>query len=211
MLSRNKKSNKGITEQLVISFFFASIIYLVIHFTISDKIQNYVNIVNMVSIEQEDIKYPSVSFNSVKKQLINYPLWGTKFGTLEIESVGITQPIYQGDSLDILKYGVGHFSGSLFPGEGGSIIFAGHNNRQYLYNLPKVNVGDLIKVNTIYGNFTYKIYETKIIHAKDNDAFPFYRDREVLMIYTCYPVNTIGHKTHRFLVYAEKIGESYEK
>ena len=68
-----------------------------------------------------------------------------------------------------------------------------------------------IIVTTTYGVFKYKIYETRVIDAKDNNAFPFLYDQEILMIYTCYPVNTVGHKTHRFLVYAKKVGESFEK
>ena len=211
MLSSKKKDNKEIAEQIVVSFFFTSIIYLIIHFICFDEIYKYLNLINMISIEQKDIEYPSVTYDSISKRLKDYPLWSTEFGTLVIPSVNINLPIYQGDSLDILKYGIGHYSASLFPGEGGSIIFAGHNNIGFLYSLPEVKIDDLIEVKTTYGKFTYKIYETKIINEKDNDAFPFYQDKEVLMVYTCYPVNTLGHKTKRFLVYAIKVGESFEK
>ena len=212
-MHKRKKKNvvKEITEQIVISFFFISVIILIIHFLFMDKIGTYINIINMVSIKQEDIKYPDVKFDNVSKRLIDYPLWGNQFATLEIESVNIKQPIYQGDTLDILKYGIGHYSGSLFPGEGGSIILAGHNTRAFLYHLPEVKKDDLIHIKATYGSFTYKVYDTKVIFHSDNDAFPFYTDKEVLMIYTCYPVNTIGHKTNRFVVYAEKVGETYEK
>ena len=209
-LKRNVK--KEITEQLVISFFFVSIIILTIHFFFIDKINTCLNIINMISIDQKDtIINSEVKFDTLSKRLKDYPLWGSEFGTITISSVDINLPIYQGDTLDIIKYGIGHFSGSLFPGEGGTIILAGHNTRQFLYHLPDVKIDDEIVVKTTYGTFSYKIYETKIIDAKDNDAFPFYKDKEVLMIYTCYPVNTIGHKTKRFLVYANKVGSEYEK
>ena len=165
----------------------------------------------MISIEQKEVEYQEVKFDSISKRLIDYPLWGSEFAVLAIPNVDIKQKVYQGDTLDILKYGVGHFSGSLFFGEGGSIILAGHNNIGYLYNLPKVKKDDLIYVDAKYGKFTYKVFDTKIIDHSDNLSFTFYNDREVLMIYTCYPVNTIGHKTKRFLVYAEKVGETYEK
>ena len=213
MLKKKKKRTIEITEQLVISFFFTSIIYLIIHFTLSDKIYTYLNIINMVTIEQTNITYPSVKFDSISKRLKDYPLWGTEFGTLNISSVNIRLPIYQGDSLDILKYGVGHFTGSLFPGEGGSIILAGHNNKGFLYHLPEVKIDDEIIIDTIYGHFTYKVVNTKIIKAKDNEEedFPYTDEKELLMIYTCYPVNTISNKKHRFVVYAEKVGETYEK
>ena len=211
MHKKEKKSSKGITEQLVISFFFTSILYLIIYYTLSDKIHDYLNIINMVTIEQENIKYPSVEYDKLTKRLNSYPLWNTEFATLEISSVNIKLPVYQGDSLDILKYGIGHFSGSFFPGEGGSIILAGHNTKKFLYHLPEVKIGDEIKVKTTYGVFNYQITSTNIIDASDNDAFIYTENKELLMIYTCYPVNTLGHKTKRFLVYAELVGVSYEE
>lgn len=206
-----KSNKKEITEQFVISFFFTAFIYLIIHLLFSEQIYTYLNIINMITIEQVDVTYPSVSFDKVTKKLNDYPLWGNEFGTIEIKSIDLKMPIYQGDTLDILKYGIGHFSGSFFPGEGGSIIFAGHNNKGFLYHLPEVKINDEIIVKTTYGTFTYKVFDEKIIKAKDNDAFTFTKEKEILMIYTCYPVNTVGHKTKRFLVYAEKVGETYEK
>ena len=212
MHNKKKKNAIGeITEQLVISLFFTSVFILLIHFLFIEKINSYLNIINMITIEEKDIKYPEVKFDKLSKKLIEYPLWGSEFAKLEIPSVNINQSIYQGDTLDILKYGVGHYSGSLFFGEGGSIILAGHNNHGYLYHLPEVKKDDLIYIKANYGTFTYKVFDTKVIFHSDNDAFPFYNDEEVLMIYTCYPVNTIGHKTHRFVVYAKKVGETYEK
>ena len=208
---RKRNVLKEITEQLVISFFFISVIIVLINIFYLEKINTFLNIVNMISIEEKDVVYSEVKFDSVSKRLKDYPLWGTEFGTISIPSVNINLPIYQGDTLDIIKYGIGHFSGSLFPGEGGTIIFAGHNTRQFLYHLPEVKKGDEITVKTTYGTFNYQVYETRVIDAKDNDAFPFYKDKEVLMIYTCYPVNTIGHKTKRFLVYANKVSSEYEK
>lgn len=212
MLNKKKRNIlKEITEQIVISFFFVSIIILIVHFKFSDKINNYVNIVNMISIEEKEITYPEVKFDNVSKKLKDYPLWGKEFAKLEISSINVNLPVYQGDTLDIMKYGIGHYSGSFFPGEGGSIILAGHNDRGFLYHLPEIKVNDKIVIKAVYGTFTYEVEKTKVIDAKDNDAFPFYNDKEILMLYTCYPVNTIGHKTQRFLVYAKKVGESYEK
>ena len=43
-----------------------------------------------------------------------------------------------GDTLDILRYGVGHYAGSFFPGEGGSVIFAAHNNYFRKLNQTKI-------------------------------------------------------------------------
>ena len=203
--------NTEIAHDVVISFFFTAILFLGIHFLFGEKINTYLNIINMISIEESNSVKNTVRFDEVKKRLINYPLWGSKFATLLIPSINLEMPVYQGDTLDILRYGIGHYSGSFFPGEGGSIILAGHNNYGYLYHLPDIKIGEMITLKTIYGTYTYELKSTKVINAKDNSGFPFYRDKEVLMIYTCYPVNTLGHKTHRYVVYAELVGVTNEK
>lgn len=39
------------------------------------------------------------------------------------------------------------------------------------------------------------------------DELPIQDEKEIFMIYTCYPVNTLGHKTDRFVVYATPVEE----
>ena len=94
---------------------------------------------------------------------------------------------------------------SYFPGEGGSIICMAHDTGGFLKYLYTVNVGDKIKIKTDYGNFTYEIYETKIVDQLDTSAVYLQEDEEILMLYTCYPSNSIGHATHRFVTYSKLI------
>ena len=56
-----------------------------------------------------------------------------------------------------------------------------------------------------YGNFIYEIYETKIVDQSDTSAVYLQEDEEILMLYTCYPSNSIGHATHRFVTYSKLI------
>ena len=102
-------------------------------------------------------------------------------------------------------YGVGQSSGSYFPGEGGSIICMGHNTKAFLYKLPQIKKGAIIEVETTYGTFKYKVDNTKIVNMYNVDELPIQKYEEVLMLYTCYPVNGLGHKTDRFVVYAKKV------
>ena len=204
---------KSVFEQLVISFFFTAFIYLIINLKFGESINKYLSLVNMITITptSETVADEVISFNMVSKRLNTYPKWGEKFATLKIPGINLELPIYHGDTLDILKHGVGHFSGSLFPGEGGSIIFAAHNNRGFFYRLPELKIGSLVYVDTNYGTYTYELKSTKVIDDTSMDAMPIQFDKEILMMYTCYPVNTIGHKNHRYVVYLDKVGESYEK
>lgn len=140
-----------------------------------------------------------------EKTLNNYPTYGTKYGTLKIDTIGVNLPIYFGESYTVLKNGIGHDSSSHFPGEGGSIVYMGHNFKTFLKRLPEAVIGDKITVETNYGEFEYEIYDTKIIHETEVDLVPIQEEKEILMIYTCYPINNIGHAYQRYVVYAKPV------
>ena len=56
-------------------------------------------------------------------------------------------------------------------------------------------------------NLKYKIYDMQLINEKEQDKLPVQRDKEILMVYTCYPFNNIGYATQRYVVYAEPVTE----
>ena len=63
--------------------------------------------------------------------------------------------------------------------------------------------GDTIIVETNYGLFQYKVDDMKVIKETDYDAFKINKDKEELILYTCYPLNQyLGRKTKRYVVYA---------
>ena len=136
-------------------------------------------------------------------KLKNYPEYGAKYATIKIPKIDVDLPVYYGDSLDILKKGVGHSSGSYFPGEGGSIIYMGHNSKKMFRRFSELQKGNEIEVTTTYGNFKYKIYDMQLINETDVDKLPIQKNKEILMVYTCYPFNNIGYATQRYVVYAE--------
>ena len=204
---RNKviKLGKEIAEQITISFFISSIVVLLVYFCFYEKIDNVLSLVNMVTITEKQIEKQEVSFDAVKKRLAVYPTWGSIWATVEIPDIGVNAPVYHGDTLDILKYGVGHFSGSYFPGEGGSIVLAGHNSRQHFMYLPRLDLGAKIIIKANYGTFTYEVVDAKVIRDNDMASLPIQDEEEKLMLYTCWPVNTIGFKTRRYVVYTELV------
>lgn len=131
------------------------------------------------------------------------PLINSKYAQLKIEKINVDLPIYYGESLEVLKNGIGQHLVSYFPGEGGSILCMGHNYIKYLKRLPEVDIGDKIVVETDYGTFEYTVYDTKIVHETNVAAAPIQDKEEIFMLYTCYPTNGLGHATQRFLVYAK--------
>ena len=196
-------------EATIIDVIVAFIIVIAIIFTtkiiFGKQIKKAIEVVDMISIKTDSSVVPEIKFDTEKSTITNYPEYGNRYGNVKIESLDINIPLYYGDKLSILKNGVGQSSGSYFPGEGGSIICMGHNTKALLYKLPQIKKGAIIKVETTYGTFKYKVDNTKIVNMYNVDELPIQKDEEVLMLYTCYPVNGLGHKTDRFVVYAKKV------
>lgn len=195
---------KATISSIIVALFITGLLILVINLFFGQEIGEMFSLVNKVSITIDENKQPiETIINEEKNTLENYPEYGTKYGTLEIDKINVSLPIYFGDTLEILKKGVGHSSGSYFPGEGGSIIYMGHNSKNMFRRFSELQIGNKIKVTTTYGEYTYKIYDMQLIKETELDKLPVQRDKEILMVYTCYPFKNIGYTTKRYVVYAE--------
>ena len=193
---------KATIIELIVAFFITVILLGVGKILFGAKIEETMSLISKVSIgvnnQNEEIK-TVIEDNKIK----NYPEYGTQYATIKIPKIDVELPVYYGDTLDILKKGVGHSSGSYFPGEGGSIIYMGHNSKKMFRRFSELQKGNEIEVTTSYGDFKYKIYDMQLIKETEVDKLPIQEDKEILMIYTCYPFNNIGYATQRYVVYAE--------
>ncbi len=204
IFNKDKKLLKEITKDLVVSFFLASAVVFVTSLFFKDEFDIVFSLIDTVTVKVNDSKDVTIAFNFSNNRLESYPDYGKSFGTLKIPSVKIEKTLYHGDTMDILRYGLGHFAGSYFPGEGGTILIAGHNTSGFLRTLPKVNIGDEVSIETVYGDYTYIIYDTKVMKASELEKMDFKDEEETLVLYTCYPL-TIGHPKTRYVVYARRL------
>ena len=193
---------KATIIELIVALFITVILLGIGYFLFGAKIEETMSLISKVSIGVSD---GSEVVNTVidNKKLKNYPEYGTKYATVKIPKIDVELPVYYGDTLDILKKGVGHSSGSYFPGEGGSIIYMGHNSKKMFRRFSELQKGNEIEVTTTYGDFKYKIYDMQLIKETEVDKLPIQEEKEILMVYTCYPFNNIGYATQRYVVYAE--------
>ena len=197
-----KNSLKATVINVMVALLIVIILMFSLNIIIGQKKDFIMTLINTISIRKEEkIEIETVIEDN---KLKNYPEYGTSYATINIPKININLPVYYGDTMEILKKGVGHSSGSYFPGEGGSIVYMGHNSKKVFRNFSKIEKGDLINIKTDYGDFSYKVYDTKIVEETDINALPIQDNKEILMIYTCYPFNNIGYSTQRYVVYEEK-------
>lgn len=138
-----------------------------------------------------------------KKFIINdiqmyRPKVGSTIGKILIPSINLDYPLINGDDEDELSKGVGHDIGTALPGEKDNVVLTGHRDTVFR-NLGKVKVGDIITLETYYGDFKYKVTGTRIV--KENDQTVIIKTgKEMLTIYTCYPFEYIGIPKERYVV-----------
>lgn len=195
---------KATIIDVIVAFLIIVILLEGINLLYGQKISEAFSLVNKVSIDISNKEEAAETvINEQEKKLINYPEYGTQYATIEIPKIDVNLPVYFGDTLEILKKGVGHSSGSYFPGEGGSIVYMGHNSRNVFRRFSELQVGNEITVTTSYGVYKYKIYDMQLIKETELDKVPIQKEKEILMVYTCYPFNNVGYATQRYVVYAE--------
>ena len=156
--------------------------------------------------------------NQPQPSVINNHQYGSeKFFSITMPSLGITDltvthpidPFSSQGVLESLKSGVGHLFS--YPGAGGKIMIYGHSSgypwdvSQYTKIFRKVNqlrAGDKIYV-TYEGQLrTYEVTYEETIDAKDTSPFNDNGSGEELILYTCWPPDSIAQ---RYLVHAKPI------
>ena len=199
------KTIKATILNIIVALFIVIVFFAIVKSIYGAKIDETVSLLNKVSVKKvENVEAKKTTLNE-KNKIKNYPSYGSKYANIEIPKIDVNLPVYFGDTLEILKKGVGHDSSSYFPGEGKSIIYMGHNSKKVFRRFGELQKGNEIKVKTSYGEYTYKIYDMQLIEETEMDKMPIQEEKEILMVYTCYPFHNIGYTTKRYVVYAELV------
>lgn len=131
------------------------------------------------------------------------PKIGEQIGELSIPKLSKSLPIFHGANEDELAKGVGHFTGSVLPGEKDNSVLSGHRDTVFR-QLGRIGKGDLLIVRTSAGEFTYKVMRTRIVDADDRTVI-VPKPRATLTVTTCYPFSYIGDAPQRYILIADLI------
>lgn len=203
MFKKIMKILKAAIKSIIVAFLFVIVIGIGVVVIGKEEIAMAAYMLQLISVQEENVeKVIPVLEDGI---LTNYPTFGTKYATLKIPGIGLEQPVYYGANNTILNSGIAHDQNSYFPGEGGSVIYAGHNFSTILADLPNLVEGDQIIIDSNYGIFEYEVFGSKIIKDIDVEEVPIQKDKEMLMIYTCWPINNFGRSTERYVVYANLV------
>lgn len=106
-----------------------------------------------------------------------------------IDSIGTDLPLIPSSILDnkfeTTKDGVSYLTSSGVPGQSGNVILYGHNWKNILGNLPKIQVGDSIRIYTSATELYEYIVEYTATVTPDEVHILAQTDDARLTIYTC--------------------------
>lgn len=105
-------------------------------------------------------------------------------GKLQIPKLDLKVTVYEGETNESMKKGVGHFTfTSVWDGNVG---IAGHNrgSSDYLNGIWKLKNGDEVIYTTKYGKRTYEVYSIEKISDTDYSLLNW-SDRNIITLITC--------------------------
>lgn len=129
-------------------------------------------------------------------------------GIIEIESLDIKYPIFEGAGDTELNAGIGHLPETADLLTEGNCVLAGHNGSRrgvFFTNLCEIQMGDMVVVtNKNMTTHTYKVVSTGTVGPNDASVRES-KGREYLTLFTC-----ANHGTMRFVVGCEPITDVQE-
>jgi LPXTG-site transpeptidase (sortase) family protein len=129
------------------------------------------------------------------------PLNGIDFA-IRVPKLRYFAAVREGVSTTILYSGPGHYPGTVWPGNQGTVGVAAHN--VYWINFPQLGSGDEIDIETRYGIFRYKVTGSRIVNPDDRTVVVSDSPGYHLVLTTCWPLWAGAFATKRFIVFAEQ-------
>ena len=119
---------------------------------------------------------------------------------LKIPEISLNQIVLEGEEIEAMAFGPAIIESSL---ESKNVIIAGHRD-SFFRNLGELKEGDIIKLEKVGKNLSYKISNIIITDPLDIKWLEPSLDGRITLI-TCYPFNFIGEAPMRYIL----VGESY--
>lgn len=138
------------------------------------------------------------------------PLGNTMLGYIEIPSIYVQLPIYQGTDDRSLQDGAGWWIGSSLPtgGPNTHCVLTAHTGlvkSKMFTDIDRLEPGDTFTLTILDRKLTYRVDKILITEPEDISNLYIQKGRDLVTLYTCYPY---GENTQRLLVRGTRISLS---
>lgn len=117
-------------------------------------------------------------------------------GVMSIPKIDLTVAVCEGVSQSVLRYSVGHFSDTAFPGQMGNCAITGHRSYawgEYFNRLDELETGDEIIINYNASVYTYVVTEKRVVEPDAAWVLNQAQSYELTLI-TCTPIRVGSHR-----------------
>lgn len=157
---------------------------------------------------QKDLKDP-FSYEQPGIDLAEYGLEGNTIGFISIPKMGIELPILLGASSGNMREGAVHLTETSYPigGENTNCVLAAHrgyDKAAMFRDIDKLERGDQIFIENVWGTLTYQVDEIQIISPTDVQQLLIQSGRDLVTLITCHPYR---HNDQRYVVYCERVAD----
>lgn len=128
-------------------------------------------------------------------------------GVVSLPKINERLPIYPGVSEEQLYKGVGHWPFTSLPigGKNTHSVLTTHSgipDKKLFTDLEKMEEGDLLYLENIFGSLVYQVDQIKVVKPNDFSEIAILKDRDLITLLTCTPY---GVNSHRLLVRATRL------
>ena len=134
-------------------------------------------------------------------------------GSLKIDAMEVEMPVYLGATEENMAKGAVVLGQTSMPtgGENTNCVIAAHRGYgsvSMFRDIEKIQTGDLVVLETLWGTLEYEVREIRVILPDDIDAIRIQEGRELLTLITCHPYR---YNSHRYVVYCARSGSESAK
>jgi sortase A len=129
------------------------------------------------------------------------PVDGVDFA-IRVPRLDYYAAIREGVDSGVLYASPGHYPGTRWPGDPGTVGVAAHN--VYWINFPELTRGDEIDLETRYGLFRYRVVSTEIVNPDNRTALITDSNGYHLTLTTCWPLWAGAFATQRYIIHTDQ-------
>lgn len=144
---------------------------------------------------------PAAPPAAVLDRSLQKPVKGIDFA-IRVPRLHYFAAVREGIDSTILYSGPGHYPGTVWPGDAGTVGVAAHN--VYWINFPQLAVKDEIDLETRYGTFKYRVTGSRIVNPDDRTVLVAHELGNHLVLTTCWPLWAGAFATQRYIIFAQQ-------
>ena len=132
---------------------------------------------------------------------LQHPVKGVDFA-IRVPKLKYFAAVREGTNTTVLYSGPGHYPGTVWPGDQGTVGVAAHN--VYWINFPQLKSHDEIDIETRYGIFRYSVTGSRVVNPGDRTVVVAHAPGYNLVLTTCWPLWAGAFATQRYVIFAEQ-------